>query len=456
MRSLVVLLSLASVAASASPADAVSAALADAVKIRPITSRRHVRYLSLYHLDARQQAEWGRAIDFWTNSLSTEPDMVRLTRVRSDLLRLDLRDYELPRAVWERLVDPYFHLAVRRRGSRQASQALAPWASPKDHALLATLLRSRAPIVRGDWWLVESSQQIDRKGTGYYDWLRVRNRREFQARVGADLRLADRVKREVRAIVDRSGVTLHNRQLVRYGTVSGAYWVSLDVNASTGKRNALRNLGDDYQHDVEEIYATLPNGLFAFYLADAAGVQQDAAPDFIAANHVAPGNDRRIHVGWTCVSCHVEGIRPIDDWGRAIYSLPLALADPDETRLRRNRRLYLSDLQRWVSRDQADYGAAVLGLTGLTPPQLARSYGRLRASYVEADLSTADVAREAGVSVPVLRQRLQAIITSTGKLDPILAGILSGRRATRREHFEEVFGLLQIHLSGAIVPENKP
>lgn len=449
----------AALALSASPADATTRAAADLAK-RPVTDRKHTRYLSLYHLDDKDElASWGRVLSFWLNSLSRESELVRPYEVSRDLWRIDLRDYDFPAGVWDKLEDPYFTAVIKQKrivkvGSAYVTRttnqrALAPWLDTKAALALAAGTRSRAAIVRADWFLVRSAQQAGRAPTGYYDFLGVKTRKEFQSLVGLDQKLAEKLQKETRAVVARSGVAIHNRQIIRLQTITGPYWATLDVEKQDGARNAVRNLNGDYTHDAEEIYGTLPNGLFAFFLSDAAGkVRQDSVPDKIASDHAAPGNDRRVHPGVGCVRCHVRGIQPIDDWTRRVYKGPVALASPDYEKIKRLRRLYLSDLNRHIKRDQADYAEAVLAVTGLKPEILARAFAKAHGSYEQSEVGPAGAAREAGVK----EAELLAALRARSSIDPVLAGLLAApAEPIQREHWEESFSLLMSYIK-----EHKP
>ena len=259
------------------PASAAALAAADVAKL-PTADRKHVRYLSLYHQgDKKALAEWSAVLAFWVNSLSREAELTAPTQVQPGLWRIDLRDYQMPRAVWEKLEPAYFtaRIKVKKRvfvsaaaGWKSVTKeetAAAPWSGAADSARLIRLTQSRAPIVRADWFLAWTSQQADRGNAGYYDFLAVSNLKQFQAMVGLDVKLAERMQKETRAIVARSGVTINNRQFVRYATLTGAYWASLDVERQTGRRNALRNLNGDYTADATEVFANLPNGLWALF-----------------------------------------------------------------------------------------------------------------------------------------------------------------------------------------------
>lgn len=427
-----------------SPQESIDIATKDA---QSLPSATHVRYISAYNLKG-SHAEIQATLNFWLNSLSREAELVKLHVVSPGLWRLDLRDYGFKAQTWDALPDPYFTIPIKK--DYQVLQngqwvvktfdirASAPWTN---QTKLLALTQSQVPIVRADWFLVQTSQQIDREGTGYYDWLRVKNRKDFQDLVGLDQKKAESLQKEIRAIVARSGVTLNNRQIIRFATITGSYWVTLDVINQKDNRNALRNLNGDYKHDAEEIYGNLPNGLFAFFLSDAQGNRQDAAPDNIAADHQAPGNDKRVHIGHSCIRCHTVGIQPIKDWGRKVYTKNVALTSPDYEKLRRLRRLYLTDLEKYIRRDVSDYSETVLSLTGMKADALSKAFAKYHTQYQEADLDIDTIAIETGYS----KEKILAALKGQKYLDPVLASLLQDE-TIRREHLEEAFPLLMKYL----------
>ena len=307
------------------------------------------------------------------------------------------------------------------------------------------LTGSKAPLLRADWFLAQVAIQDDRR-VGYYDFLGVgKKRADFEAIVGLDRAKAIKLRKEIAAIVDESIVALHNRQFERFSTLNGAYWASKDVFNNRDQRNALRFLDKDYKHDAEEIYGTLPNGLFAFYLSDAVGSRANTAPDSIASDGRSVSSDRRVHVGLSCVRCHVEGIRPINCWARRAYSPPDELKVTDPIRFLRLRQLYLSDLDKRIKDDQDAYAYALLKTNGLTPGDNAKVIAAVWERYVERPLTVDDVAREMGTTVEQLRTWIKDKEDKEGIIDPILLALSKqGNRAMtlRREYVEEMWPVL--------------
>lgn len=466
-----------------SPAEAVAAAHADALRLGA-ASRPLVRYLSLHAVPEGRRKEFRQVLAYHLNSLSREADLAQPREVTPDLLALNWKDYGWDPAVWERLaaVDPYFHQKLKIKedavvrnawpGGKQGGEffkaalyrerkkagdvidAAAPWLPAKEITELREYTLSEAPVLRADWFLFQTGIQADR-AAGYYDWLGLgKKQADFERLIGADLKESRRLKREVAGILARSGVTLQNRGILRFQSITGGYWVTQEFKTSVGRQNVLRLLDGDLDPpggDASEQYGVLPNGLFAFWLQNAAGERQDTAPDFIASDGRASGNDRRVHVGMSCVACHAEGLRPIDDYARKLYRGSIKLVSPDYDRYLRLRQLYLSDLDRWLARDRADYSDALLRVSGMKPAELARGYARAWDAYAEADLLPADVARELGVPEKQMVESLKKYAASAGSLDPVLAAVIQDPPLPmRREHWEEVYGAAHGLLQGGV------
>lgn len=322
----------------------------------------------------------------------------------------------------------------------------------EEYATLVLLTGSEIPIVRADWFIYQTAIQEGRGTAGYYDFLSLgKKEADFQELIAADVKAAQRVKREMAASVGRSGVTLNNRGIEWFATITGDYYRSQDFKTSTFKQNALRLLDGDTdppKGDASEQYGSLPNGLFAFWLQNANGERQNAAPDFIAGDTHTISSDKRVHIGKSCISCHQEGIRPIRDWVRNVYSGPVQLASTDYAKLKRLRQLYLSDLEGRVKQSNAVYAGVLKKVNGLTPEANAKAYNRVWDEYFEKDLGPKEAAFELGVSVETLTKALKAY--GTKKLaDPVLLGLLADQPAAiRREHWEESIQLAQEIVKG--------
>ena len=450
------------------------AAVVDARKLDAGTASR-TRYLTISNIPESNREDVVVVLNFWANSLSREAEFAKVRRVSPSLVAVVLDDYGWKSETWEKFAaeDPFYHARIQvEKGARALFWAAgnplkgagyaeavadsagtlavpAPWLSQTDALELSLLTGSAAPLLRGDWWLSRVAIQAGRNGTGYYDFIEVKARADFEKLVAFDIKESQRVKKEVAGIVSRSGVANLPRQVFRFQSPTGGYWVTRDaLDDNREGRNALRALDGDFKHQAEEIYGTLPNGLFVFYLSDEKGVRQDSAPDKISSDETAPGRDRRIHVGVSCVRCHVEGLRPVDDWARKVYAGPIKLASPDAVKFRRLRQIYLGELQEKLTEDVETYTRRLKRLTGKTPEEMAKLVGKVWAGYVERDLLPADAAREFGITEAVYLARLKAYFAADQLADPVLASHLAGI-PIRSDDWEELMPLVApVALSG--------
>jgi hypothetical protein len=466
----------------------VQEALADSKRLTG-EEARYTRYLSLRALRSappEDQKLFKRILDHIVNSLSSEAYLEPLRVVSPDLLALNTVNYGRRfHRVWERLAefDPYYHLEIRKKSQRSSGKrrspdvpgkprpkrkkrarkkifALAPWLDATQSAELAGRTHTQVPVVRADWFARTVLINADRGRVGYYSFLGVKNRADVERLAGLDRRKARDLRREVAAILRRSGVAQNNRQIFRFGAVDSGFWQTLDVfDNSKKRRNAIRNLDEDFQHDAEEIYFVLANDLFGYALAAVNGDLQDSAPDKVGPDTTSTSNDGRIHVFLSCVRCHREGLRPINDYSRRLYSNSVTLTVlRDHKNLNRLKQLYLRPLEDFIDRDRDRYARATWRLTGLKTREVARGYRRLWKWANDDDVSLDQAARELGVPPKYVVTVLRKIAKSpsygqagVGFLDPVLAAFLPDKpHKLLRDHFEESYPLLQTHLKGYI------
>ena len=122
-------------------------------------------------------------------------------------------------------------------------------------------------------------------------------------------------KRVWRAGFNDSRVSNNNRVVERHLSRYGAYWKSYDFAGSVGTQNIFRH-PLSFQHDGGEIIFNLPNGLQAYYLADAKGNRLDAAPISIVSNPAA--SDPTVRAGLSCIGCHTQGMQTFTDEVRTV------------------------------------------------------------------------------------------------------------------------------------------
>ncbi|HEY1191091.1 MAG TPA: hypothetical protein VGE74_25885, partial [Gemmata sp.] len=330
-----------------------------------------------------------------------------------------------------------------------------PWLPAQEMAGLVSLTGSATPIVRADEFVFQTFAQAGRAGHGYYDFLALKARKDAEALAALDRKKAEELYREQAAIIPVSGVSPNNRQVFRYATLTGGWWESRDSFNNADKKNAVANLLDDYQHDAEEIVFTLPNGLPGYYLSDAKGAQQDTAPDTIAADHDSTNNDRRVHVGYSCIGCHQEaGLKPMRDYARRLYApetgVSLVTIAADLVKAKRLESVYLGPLDKAYKRDAGDFGEAIEETCGLKPAALSKAVRRQWSRYLDEPVTLDKAAAECGVTPDALRTRLRAYARAKGVIDPVLVGyLIDDPPPVRREHFEERFPVLMLILGGA-------
>lgn len=423
-----------------SPAGEVLAAHADARRL-PAEQARVTRYLTLYSVPVEKRTEFVKVLAFHVNSLSREAGLVAPRRVSPTLVAIEIDAYGWEGTTYGSLhaIDPWFHARAVDPATGKQVIVHAPWLSLREIAELSVLTGSVVPLLRADWFINQTGQQAIEPG--YYDFLGLKKLEDLEKLAGLDRATATRVRREVAAIVDASGVANQNRQLFRFGTVAGAYWESRDVATSTGKKNAVRNLDGDFEPDAFEIFATLPNGLWATGVANAKRELQAAAPSNIAGDKESTSNDVNVRTFISCFRCHKEdGLRPIDDFGRKTFRVgnETGLGSPDREKAKRLKQLYLGPLNEWLTKDRAAYAEALKAITGMKSAEFVPVYVEAWKRYESGSMLPADVARELGCTERELLVALRGQLAATGLTDLALAGLLSDPPVPmRREHLEE-------------------
>lgn len=497
---ILVLFLTASVSRGSSPADAVSAAYLDLKKV-PEQDRKYVRYQQVPPL--KDLDTFLKVHSFQVNSLSREATLRRSKDclVAPNLLRLDLRNYQWDPELYDKLseADPYFHVLVQaeeeevvevpwpggvwkedgpdkgkyfppnafktqrkvKSPKKKAQAATAPWLPADKVSFLVEETQSKAPVLRADWFLVQTGIQRGRV-LGYYSLLKLKSRDDFWKLIGFNQKEAQERFREIASIVRSSGVSEFPRQVYRFGANDFGYWQTRDVFDETVKnRNAVNALNGDLAHDAEEHYGFLPNGLFAYYLSNAKGEQQDYAPPEVGGDHSSTNNGIRIHIFKSCVTCHKEGLRPLKDYGRKLFRGPTQLVTYDQKKFQRLSQLYLQPLLRWYDRDTQDFAKTLAELNGpdWTPAKNAEEYSKFWKKWAEDEVSLEQAALELGdgqnpknlaetlkkYATPVAQGGLGQVVPNT-----LLAYMQDPPDTLLRPHFEEAFYYLNAASRGLI------
>lgn len=416
---------------------AILAQLRADVEAAPDRTRTYLRYFSLANLyNARvsdvELESYRAALSKLINSLSrhseiTPPAAIDSARV---LFRIDLRDYNWTFATWNGLVAAYPY------GVRSS-----------DGDSIAHLTGSPLPYLRADWFVAEASV-----APLYYDLLDLpKTVQDLERQLGIDAArdLAEE-KNVARAGIRESGVSRNNRILERHVSQHGAYWKSFDFRSNLDDQNIFR---DPLRFNAagHEIIFNLPNGLQAYFLADARGNRLNIAPINIVADR-NNADDPTIRNGRSCMNCHFGGIQSFKDDVRAVVGgLSAELFDRQTALV-----LYPPQdaLDRMVEKDRRRFEVAI-AKTGAAPVPVTAQQEQINAlsRRYNAELSVAEAASEAGLETSEFLIRLTGSnwLASQGFGQLMVSG-----GGIKRDAWERQFGDLVRELRlGDPVPRNR-
>ena len=277
--------------------------------------RTYARYFTMTHLyNAGETAEalhaYQRALSKLVNSLSwgREVTIPQAIDPEETIFYIDLRDYE-----WE--------IGTNRWTLMEAEYPYEiEFNAPAETSLREKLTNLReemdceVPFVHVDWFLATASLP-----PLYHDILDLpATDRELEDRLEVNVveNLRNAAGRRVwRAGFNDSGVSNNNRVVERHASRYGAYWKSYDFAGSVDTQYIFTH-PFSFTHDGGEVVFNLPNGLQAYYLADAGGRRLDAAPIDIVSNPAA--SDPTVRNGLSCIGCHTEGMKTFEDQVRGV------------------------------------------------------------------------------------------------------------------------------------------
>ncbi len=459
-------------AAPLTPADAMSQVHADLARM-PAEARTYARYLTTYNVPTEQRTKLIQAISGHVNGLSRSVDLSApriIPDTQGSLLRIDLRDYEWDVALWEKLVDPAFTTVVQTvvpweggswegqhyaRGSftyYRKTQAIGPWLTETEDGRrkltdVTTWTYSNSPVVRGEWFIYQTAVQEGR-APGYYDFLGIKNQKDFEKVVRFDANLA--AKLEHRRAVVFSGIALQPRRVERINTVLGGLWRTFDNDKAVDAKNPLRILDDTFRFTATEQIGPLPNGMPAFYLGDNAGKRQDKAPDnIVGGDRTTSNNDTRLHINLSCIRCHMGMSKKEMGVKEADFARITKLKSTDYQQYLDLKRQYLRDLAPEIVGDRARYEVAIKRITGLTPFEYATELGKAYARHdgpVTPDRAAADLGTTKAKMLAAFRA-----YDARADLDPVLSLLMDGK-AIPVQQFEEVIPIAHSTLRGYIQP----
>ena len=277
--------------------------------------RAFARYFTLTHLyNAGETPEalhaYQRALSKLINSLSWGRNVINPRPIDPEetIFYIDLRNYE-----WEigsnrwTLIEAEYPYEIKFNAPTQT-------ALREKLIHLQKEMDCEVPFIHVDWFIATAALP-----PLYHDILGLpETDRELETRL--EVNVVENIRnaaglRVWRAGFNDSGVSNHNRVVERHESRYGAYWKSYDFAGSVGTQNIFTH-PLSFTHDGGEIIFNLPNGLQAYYLADAGGRRLDEAPIQIVSNLAA--SDPTVRNGLSCIGCHTEGMKTFEDQVRTV------------------------------------------------------------------------------------------------------------------------------------------
>jgi hypothetical protein len=389
-------------------------------------SRPFLRYFSLAHLynagvgDGELEADRA-GLSKLVNSLSWHREMTPLVPIDSarTIFRIDLRDYNWTAATWNRLLLTYPY------GIRNA-----------DSRIIDQLSGSPLPYVRADWFVANASIP-----PLYHDILGLPNTvRELEQMLGIETaRDLEEEKNVARAGLRSSAVSQNNRVLERHVSPHGAYWKSFDFRSNLDDQNIFKD-PLELNPAGGEIIFNLPNGLQAYFLANAFGRRIDEAPIAIVSDRNNP-DDPVIRNGRSCMSCHYIGIQSFKDEVRPVVrGLPFASFDREKVLA-----IYPTQetLDNAIERDRNRFEQAAKALGASTTSAQAEPINALSRRF-SSELNVNLAAAEAGLEIGEFQSR---IARSQRLLELGYGQLLVRPGGIRRDAWDRNFGELVGELS---------
>ncbi len=407
--------------------------------------RAFTRYFTMTHLyNAGESAEalhaYQRALSKLVNSLSWGREVIKPQPIdlQETIFYIDLRDYEWEIGVnrWT-LVEQVYPYRIEFDAPTQTGLR-------EKLTGLREQMECEVPFVHVDWFLATASLP-----PLYHDILDLpETDRELETRLEVNVveNIRNAAGRRVwRAGFNNSGVSSHNRVVERHISRYGAYWKSYDFAGSVESQNIFTH-PLSFTHDGGENIFNLPNGLQAYYLADAGGNRLDAAPIKIVRNPAA--SDPTVRNGLSCIGCHTEGMKAFEDQVRGVVE---GNANPPFNK-DRALRLYVekAEMDAFLEEDTARYRQAlektgdVFG--GIEPVQ--RFY-----EAFQRPLDVPHAAAAVGLETVDLLQKVR----ENASLKNLGLGVLTGasgsvKRDTWTSNFSEIVTVLSFPDSNIVKP----
>ncbi|MEY3903833.1 MAG: Serine/threonine-protein kinase pkn1 [Pseudomonadota bacterium] len=381
--------------------EVVSLVRGDLEKVNSRAERLGLRYFSLHarsgiDVDSVALETMRKGFAKVINSLSTAPRVIKPRAVDGDkvVYAVSLTDFGIDPAKFDAVVkkyNPFCQVPL----DPQANQTFEV-----NHRFIKGELNTDCYVIRMDWFVATATLPKP-----YQDFMNhPANREQLDQRLGINLFENIKNKRVSRSGFKNSGVSSQNRIIERHTQGNGQpYWISYDFANNEGDENFFEKplgpvgIGEDnlaFKHDGGEVIYQLPNGMFGYYLADAAGTSIDKGPTQIVQQNGAPEQFVSAIVnGQSCMSCHGGGLINREDQVRKFASAEAGRFSAEE--LAKINDLYVdkSVMKSAIERDNQSYFAALreIGIDPSSADPVNESYRlynrRLTRDAVLAELS---------------------------------------------------------------------
>jgi len=266
--------------------------------------RKGMRYLTLtnFYNACAKDAELRRMRNGATillNSLSRAPRTTRTSTIGKggSIVAFNLKDLGWSPKDWDTLASAYPY------GIRPKSPTFDD---------IKGKTKTSLPYLRADWFAAAASSP-----PLYYKLLDLPEElADLQSELGVDAEQNTADGNVMRAGIGKSTVSRFNRVIERHAVGTGYLWMTFDFDGTdteqTAKERPLGPGGEQgFEHDMNAVIFSLPNGMNAYFLADEDGKRIDAAPVDILHDEATPR--RPVIAGLSCISCHIKGVRDIVD-----------------------------------------------------------------------------------------------------------------------------------------------
>ena len=374
------------------------------VRAVPAGDRPFVRFFSINHVliagaTADRLADHRHSLAKAINHLSREPRLVRPKSIDSPadtVFAVDIRELGWHRKPFQAKSgdkEVPSDLTIFDLALLEYPYAIA-YADSETFDRLADEFLGRAnqvrpiPYLRADWFCTVVTQP-----PLYEDFLQLPfTLAELEKDLGVDVESDLAAGTAPRAGMTVSGVSRNNRVVERHAGRTGMYWKSFDFRTSKGPENVLKD-PINFKPSGGEMIFRLPNGLQAYYVADARGQRLDVAPTDIVVDKFAA--DKTVRNGLGCIRCHDQGIKEFVDTVRpAVEALP---GSPGFDR-RAILDLYppQQKLDALVKADREVFQTAMITLLGQSPAR--EPLVPVTTGFLDDPLSTTAAAAELGLA----------------------------------------------------------